>query len=159
MAYICIMSYQIDKEEVSAIVSSKDVGKYYKEHIVRYATDIIAKDGKMPSAREIHEATGIHIKTVYSHLPLKLNEITPSLSSHTADVLAGLANQAKKGNVSAAKLWLQVVEGWNEKSVADSSKEGGKSKSSNNISVVFQNFEEPKKDNLKTIFIHEENNG
>jgi hypothetical protein len=121
-----------DKERNRELVQETMV-KYYADH------------GKFPTSKVLQEFTGLHFNTVCKHMKnIKFEPMKNPLRLMTPDVLAAIYRRAvgfeedathfssyegmvtetpyiKKiaPDVSAQKLWLQVMEGWKEKSEQD----------------------------------------
>ena len=78
------------------------------------------KKGKRPTVTELSEKTGLHSSTIKNHLKsLSFSDLTEELQMWrllTDDVVISIYKAAtQKLNPAAMKLWMQVVEGWNEK--------------------------------------------
>ena len=70
-----------------------------------------------PTLTKVAEECGLSRQTVTAHIDrstLQEKIERTGLKILTEDVLLGIANAAKKGSAANAKLWLQVVEGWEE---------------------------------------------
>ncbi len=72
--------------------------------------------GKRPSFRELSNETGLHVNTISKHVKGLTIEMDGVYKLLTEDVVISIYKAAVKGNVSAMKLWFQVVNGWVEPS-------------------------------------------
>jgi|SRR5690606_11326964 len=91
---------------------------------IRDAVLLLLKEKKRkPTKREICEHTGLSYPTVRKHLReldkrgfgSKHHKKDNLLRTLTDDVKLSIYNSAMKGNPAAMKLWLQVMEGFTEK--------------------------------------------
>lgn len=74
---------------------------------------------RKPTTAELATATGLTEETVRQHLKkLKFRPSKSSIRVLTDSVLLGLANRAMKGDPAAAKLYMQLLEGWSERDTA-----------------------------------------
>lgn len=80
----------------------------------------VARSGKIPSLSEIANDSGVTRQTIAKHIQnLKLNELSPKHKLRVDKILNGLSRKAERGDVSAAKLYMQIVWGWTEKTQTD----------------------------------------
>lgn len=76
----------------------------------------VDKYHKVPTYAELKEMTDLSVPTIVKHLDnSKLDDRTRKIKVYTDNVLAKLTELATKGDIKAIKLYLQVVERWNEK--------------------------------------------
>ena len=77
---------------------------------------LVAKKRRRPTIKELMEATGLSKPTIERHM--KEIVFTPPkdpMRILTSPVIAGIAMAAINGNAASQKLWMQIMEGWNEK--------------------------------------------
>lgn len=77
-----------------------------------------AKSGnaRVPTIGEIAERCGLHRCTVTEHMRfLKFDPLETPARLLTDEVLIGMARAGMKGNSGAAKLFMQIVHGWTER--------------------------------------------
>jgi hypothetical protein len=119
---------RIDKERNRELI---------KETMLAY----FAEHGKMPSSHDLHELTGIHYNTVLKHVKeMKFEPLKSPFRLLTPAVLEALYKRVTTtGDPVAAKLWLQVMEGWKEKSEQDVKHTG-------NVGLTFNYVAPPKPD-------------
>lgn len=96
--------------------------------------------GRRPTRAELAERTGLNLYTVQRHLrgvDFKdlLAEDQKAFRLLTDDIVLAIYRSAMKGNPSAQKLWLQFVEGWNEKT---ETKHSGEVKIENKPPVILK---------------------
>ena len=85
--------------------------------------------GKKPTLDQIAEETGRSAKTVSEHMQtLRYTATTPKYRILTENVLFSIYQTSITGNTAAAKLWMQIVEGWTEKLDLHSTGDGKKKK-------------------------------
>lgn len=96
--------------------------KEFNQSAIRDAFLAILKEkkGRRPTRAEIAERTGIHYNTIRKHLRGVdfrdlLTEEQATFRILTDDVILSIYRSAMKGSSASQKLWLQVVEGWQEK--------------------------------------------
>jgi len=81
---------------------------------------IIKKTRRCPTYDEIQKETGFGRKTISNHIKeLKFIPEEHPLRVLTNDVILSIYEAAKKGKSLSQKLWMQVIEGWVEKSETD----------------------------------------
>lgn len=117
-----IMSEEFNKKDKS--LKSLKAGKIkrrfdYKAHhreIMIFMMDFMkANKGHIPTVREITEAVKLNKKTVEKHLQeVSFDNFLPMYRKFTPEVVKGLLKGAMNGRAQNAKLWFQLVEGWNE---------------------------------------------
>src|SRR5262245_12764114 len=103
----------------------KDVGKSdfeFNHARIRdaYIELLKAKKGRNPTLAEISEQVGLSVTTVKKHLDeldkTKIAKIGNSkFKILSDDVILSIYRAAMKGSAASQKLWLQIVEDWNEK--------------------------------------------
>ena len=72
---------------------------------------------RCPTISEIGDEVDLSALTIEKHVKeLKFNPMESPLRYLTNDVLLSIYNSARKGRSASQKLWLQVMEGWAEKS-------------------------------------------
>lgn len=72
---------------------------------------------RCPTTLELSEKANLSTKTIDNHVKqLKFEPQTNPLRSLTPDVLLAIAESAKKGSSASQKLWMQIMEGWTERS-------------------------------------------
>lgn len=77
---------------------------------------LFSKLSRQPTQKQISKESGLSQTTVQKHFKeLKLESITPFLKIRGDKILNKMAAEGEDGNVAAAKLFLQVVFGWSEK--------------------------------------------
>lgn len=71
---------------------------------------------RWPTYKQIEEATGFCHATIKRHRnDINLENFVSDYKTLTPTVMRGLGLKACKGDANAAKLWLQVVEGFRDK--------------------------------------------
>jgi hypothetical protein len=114
-----------------------------KEHNMELVKETMlayfAEHGKLPSARILEELTGLHKNTVQKHVrSMKFEPLKSPFRLLTPAVLEAIYKRVvNTGDPVAAKLWLQVMEGWKEKSEQDVKHTG-------NVGITF-NYIAPEK--------------
>lgn len=107
------------KKEVIEIQSSHTLTRRRKitAIIVRDAMlEAIREKKRVPSAEELGKKIGVTSRTIERAMAtLKFNEEAAHMRPLTNDVLLSIYRSAIGGSVAAQKLWLQAVEGWNER--------------------------------------------
>jgi len=78
-----------------------------------------------PTAEDLAEKTGFAVSKVKKILKsINTENFRDSLHFLTPNVLLGVYRSSQDGNAQAAKLWLQYVEEWEEKSKSSGNLEG-----------------------------------
>lgn len=107
------------KEELDK--SEQRNATWRKNHaVIREAFLKLMRSGKKPpTLAAISEATKLSVTTVHGHCKeLDFGEMTSPFRTMTPDVLRAIAIRAAdpyEGSHQDAKLFLQVIEGWSEK--------------------------------------------
>lgn len=74
-----------------------------------------SKKKRRPTICELAEYSGLSEKTVFRHLKkLGLPKFVETYKILTDNVLMALYSSAKAGKAPEVKLWMQLIEGWNE---------------------------------------------
>lgn len=87
--------------------------------------EYLKQNKRRPTIKELAEVTGLHRRTIETHLE-KL-EFTPQEHPGrimTDDVLTAILTKALSADTPAARLWLQVAEGWSVKKEPKKSNDG-----------------------------------
>jgi len=72
---------------------------------------------RCPTITEVAQEVNLSVKTVKLHVKeLKFQPLENPLRVLTPDVLASIYTAARKGSSPSQKLWMQIMEGWHEKS-------------------------------------------
>jgi len=95
---------------------ANDNARIINDAAIKFIND--SKGASYPTYKELAELTGLHINTIQNHYKnLKFNPSESASKSFTPLVINNLYNLTRK-SPSAAKLWLQFMEGWVEKTDA-----------------------------------------
>ncbi len=75
------------------------------------------RESSWPSNPEIAAGVGLSLSAIKDHMTMLKRDASrfDSFSSSTTDVLFGLLKSAKGGDARSAKLWFQIIEGWEER--------------------------------------------
>lgn len=85
--------------------------------IETFLLDYLKKNSRLPTQQQIAQAVKMSRDTVQRHLAkLTIQTLMPQYKNLSPRMMIGLFGKAASGNPLAAKLWLQVVEGFAEKS-------------------------------------------
>ena len=94
----------------------------WQGHHVRILTafkKMLDEEGRKPTLNELKKATKLSVNTIHKHLKFEeFDHTNHPLRILTDSVLVSLAKVAMgggKASVSAARLWMQVMEGWTPK--------------------------------------------
>lgn len=79
---------------------------------------LIKKLARKPTFTEVAEDCGLSRTTVDAHIKtLEFKPLKHSMRILTEDIILSIANSAKKGSSASQKLWMQICEGWTEKTI------------------------------------------
>lgn len=71
---------------------------------------------RCPTILEVSKCVNLSRKTIRLHVKeLKFEPSESPLRTLTPDVLASIYSSARKGSAQSQKLWMQIMEGWSEK--------------------------------------------
>ena len=107
------------KEKLSE--SCKNITWEINHQIIRDAyVTLIASLERKPTYKEVSEDCGLSINTIKKHIDeLKFNPVKSPLRILTEDVIMSIANSAMDGSHGSQKLWMQILEGWSERTVLE----------------------------------------
>jgi len=107
------------KEKLSE--SCKNITWEINHQIIRDAyVTLIASLERKPTYKEVSEDCGLSINTIKKHIDeLKFNPVKSPLRILTEDVIMSIANSAMEGSHGSQKLWMQILEGWSERTVLE----------------------------------------
>ena len=75
---------------------------------------------RKPIYDEVVTDSGLSRNTIQKHLQLlKFDPSVHKLRVLTDDVILSIHETATKGSTTAQKLWMQIIEGWSEKTVLE----------------------------------------
>jgi len=75
---------------------------------------------RKPTYDEVSKDTNLSYKTIQKHADtLKFEPHKHSLRILTDDVMMSIANSAMDGSHGSQKLWMQIIEGWSERTVLE----------------------------------------
>lgn len=78
--------------------------------------ELVKELKRCPTILEVSEGVNLSIDTINKHVKeLKFEPLESPLRSLTPDVLMSIVKSARRGSSASQKLWLQVMEGWSEK--------------------------------------------
>lgn len=100
--------------------------RWTKNHEIIKASflKLYSKLKKLPTQQEIADDCKVSRITVNKHLKdLSLNDISPLFKLKADRVINGIAKKAETGDAPSAKLFFQIVFGWQEKSKIEESGE------------------------------------
>ena len=124
---------KLSKKQVEGLekLSEMKTGRfdYCENHqaIMREMIKFTASNGFPPTQKQLAAATQLSEVTIWKHCKeITLSNVVPDYRPFTPRILAGLAAKAAKGDAQAAKLWLQVIEGWIEKKANEHTGADGK---------------------------------
>ena len=105
------------KKELSK--SCKNITWDLNHQIIRDSYVKLIKNFKRkPTIKEVSEDSGISTTTIDKHIKeLTFEPLKHPLRMLTEDVILSIANSAKKGSSASQKLWMQICEGWSEKTI------------------------------------------
>ena len=116
------------KEENKKAVTDGNTRKDWEyNHIkITEAFFVIVKEKKRtPTYKELMKATELCEKTIERHLKeLKFTKFIDKLKPMTERILLRLGNKAIGGDIQATKLYMQIIENWNEKFQHDHTTDG-----------------------------------
>jgi len=119
---------------------SRKVDFEFNQAAIRDAyIDILkSKQGRNPTLAEIAERVGLSVTTVKKHLDeldrKKLGSVgRKKFKVLTDDMILSIYRAGMKGNAASQKLWMQIVEDWNEK---QETKHSGEIKTVNQPPVI-----------------------
>lgn len=101
--------------------SNKNITWDLNHQIIRDAyVNLIANLERKPTYKEVSEECNLSIKTIKKHIDmLKFNPSKHPLRILTEDVIMSIANSATGGSHGSQKLWMQLLEGWSEKTIIE----------------------------------------
>ena len=107
------------KEKLSE--SCKNITWEINHQIIRDAyVTLIAELERKPTYQEVSDHCNLSIKTIKKHIDeLKFNPVKSPLRILTEDVIMSIANSALEGSHGSQKLWMQILEGWSERTVLE----------------------------------------
>ncbi len=71
---------------------------------------------RCPTLYEISQEVNLSINTLKKHVDeLKFEPLKDLMRTLTPDVVMAIANSARKGSSASQKLWMQIMEGWTER--------------------------------------------
>ena len=107
------------KEELPK--STKNITWEINHQIIRDAyVTLIAELERKPTYQEVSDHCNLSIKTIKKHIDeLKFNPVKSPLRILTEDVIMSIANSALEGSHGSQKLWMQILEGWSERTVLE----------------------------------------
>lgn len=78
--------------------------------------ELVKELKRCPTILEVSEGVNLSVNTINKHIKkLKFEPLKSPLRSLTPDVLMSIVKSARRGSSASQKLWLQVMEGWAEK--------------------------------------------
>lgn len=91
------------------------------QSLIQQAYIVLAKElRRCPTIVEISDEVDISVTTIEKHVKeIEFEPVEHPLRVLTNDVLFSIYTSARKGRTGSQKLWLQVMEGWKEKSEID----------------------------------------
>lgn len=112
------MSEKVEKneEKIETTVAQRSDWERNHQKIQDAYLAIFAETKRIPTFEETAKRCNLSRQTVWRHsCNLKLEDVIPSVKIRTGRVLHGIASAAEKGDASCAKLFMQLVYGWKEK--------------------------------------------
>ena len=91
---------------------------YYANDVAikKVYVDILKKEHRMASQREVSEILGLSTNTLSTHMrAFDLSQIVNPFKIFGSDVLVGLQERAEGGDAAAARLFFMLVFDWSEK--------------------------------------------
>lgn len=77
---------------------------------------IIETKGRAPSYTDLSERTGLSYRTIEKrYKEIEFKPMDSYFRLLTPDIIVAIANSAKKGSSASQKLWMQIIEGWSER--------------------------------------------
>lgn len=96
----------------------------------------------LPTQGQLAETLGLSRKTICLHLKeINLQNFMPNYKSLSPRVMLGLLSKALTGNPLAVKLWMQIVEGFSEKTTSVLTDPDGRG--------IFENYKDLTDDELE----------
>jgi hypothetical protein len=84
--------------------------------------DLLKELKRCPTILEVANKVHLSIKAIDNHVKqLKFEPLGDSMRALTPDVVASIYNSARKGQPASQKLWMQIMEGWREKTEVEHS--------------------------------------
>jgi len=81
---------------------------------------LIRTTKRKPTFAEVSKDCKLSIPTIQKHLHTLVFELRKHpLRILTDDVLLAIVNSARKGSTGSQKLWMQLTEGWSEKTITE----------------------------------------
>ena len=114
-----------NEDEKGCQESDKNTDVYFEnaEKIEKTVSYYIKKHGEFPSISYISKATDLNRRTISKHLKkMNLKEGVLVFRTSTNKVMDALTQKSLKGDVSAIRLWFQIVYNWIEPRFTDGEK-------------------------------------
>ena len=101
--------------------SRKNITWELNHQIIRDSYVKLIKDlGRKPTYAEVSKDCKLSHVTIEKHIKsLKFNPAKHPLRILTEDVMMSIANSAMEGSHGSQKLWMQILEGWSERTVLE----------------------------------------
>jgi biotin operon repressor len=114
-----------DKDPKGCTAEDKNTDTFLEnaDKIEKTVSYYIKKHGEFPSVSYLSKATGLHRVTISKHLKkMNLKEGVLVFRTSTNKVMDALTQKSLKGDVSAIRLWFQIVYNWVEPRFSDGEK-------------------------------------
>lgn len=101
--------------------STRNVTWQYNQALIQDAYICLIKEKRRcPTLLEVSKEVNLSMKALENHVKeLKFEPLKNLMRTLTPDVVMAIANSARKGSSASQKLWMQVMEGWAEKTEID----------------------------------------
>ena len=109
----------MDEKELSK--SNKNVSWQLNHSIIRDSyVKLIQELKRKPTIKEVSENCNLCVDTINKHIrELKFDPLKHPLRVLTDDVIISIISSAKNGSAGSQKLWMQLCEGWSEKTIIE----------------------------------------
>ena len=109
----------MDEKELSK--SNKNVSWQLNHSIIRDSyVKLIQELKRKPTIKEVSEDSRLSPTTIDKHIKtLKFDPLKHPLRVLTDDVIISIISSAKNGSSASQKLWMQLCEGWSERTIVE----------------------------------------
>jgi hypothetical protein len=103
-----------------ALVPGNATWRKNDKKILEAYSKLLKETGRVPTYDQIAAEAGVSKPTVYEHFKwITLESGVPTHKGRLNEIMTAIGNAAALGDPRAAKLWLQVVMGFNERTIQD----------------------------------------
>lgn len=118
------MSKKEEADKKKAEEKRRDYEFNHRKIRIAYV-DLIKNHGRCPTIGEVAQYSSLSFSTCQRHLEnISFETEQHPLRVLTEDVLLAIYQSALEGGAAAQKLWMQLMEGWSEKTILDHQSKG-----------------------------------